>query len=89
MKKSADKAEKTYEFTISDLRGQMAPLERRFQEVTHALVHAKELETSALKESQVQAEIAKQVYMYIFVVTNLLFVLLSLSFKLWYFDGLN
>ena len=61
MKKSSDKAEKTYQYTISDLRGQMAPLERRFQEVTRALVHAKELETSAIKESQTQVEIAKEV----------------------------
>lgn len=64
MRKSSEQMEKKYQSIISELRTQSAPLERRFQEVTRALVHAKEMETAAVKESHVQAELAKEVWNY-------------------------
>ncbi|XP_057291201.1 nucleoprotein TPR-like isoform X3 [Hydractinia symbiolongicarpus] len=60
MRKSSEQMEKKYQLIVSELRTQSAPLERRFQEVTRALVHAKEMETAAVKESHVQAELAKE-----------------------------
>ena len=61
LKKTLSEADKTHQYQLSELRNQMAPLERRFQEVTRALVNAKELEESAVKEAQAQASIAKEV----------------------------
>ncbi|XP_065676121.1 nucleoprotein TPR-like isoform X1 [Hydra vulgaris] len=60
LNKKISEADKAHQFQVSELRNQMAPLERRFQEVTRALVNAKELEESAVKEAQTQAAIAKE-----------------------------
>ena len=61
MKRSKDAMEKSLQAKILEIRQQSMPLERRYQEVTRALVNAKELETAAKKESQEQCAIAKTV----------------------------
>jgi len=61
LKKSSENIEKTFQAKIAEVKAQSAPLERRYQEVTRALVNAKELETAASKESQEQVKIAKDV----------------------------
>jgi len=60
IKNSADESERKYQAQIAELRQGTAPLERRLQEVTRALVQAKELETAATKESKIQVEIARE-----------------------------
>merc|ERR1712096_163750 len=59
MGKNREEMERNHQNTILDLRNQMAPLERRLQEVTRALVQAKENEAEAVKEAQEQAKIGK------------------------------
>ncbi|XP_065676170.1 nucleoprotein TPR-like isoform X2 [Hydra vulgaris] len=60
LNKKISEVDKTHQFQVSELRNQMAPLEQRFQEVTRALVNAKELEESAVKEAQNQAVLGKE-----------------------------
>ena len=61
IKHAADEAEKNYLAQIAELKQANAPLERGLQEVTKALVQAKELESSAVKEAQTQVNVAKEV----------------------------
>ena len=73
LKRSAETIERSFQAKINDIKAQSAPLERRYQEVTRALVNAKELETAATKESQEQSKIAKDVRLSIFGVFLLLY----------------
>ena len=61
LKRTCDNIEKTFQAKIADVKAQAAPLERRYQELTKALVNAKEMETAATKESREQCAIAKEV----------------------------
>ena len=61
MRRSQEDQQRNHTSTVNDLRNQIAPLERRLQEVTRALVQAKENETEAVKQAQEQAKIGKEV----------------------------
>ena len=60
LKRNYMDTERQLQSTISDLKTQMAPMDRKYQEVQKALVQAKELETNAVRTSQEQSDIAKE-----------------------------
>ena len=61
LKKNSEDIQRNHTSTVTDLRNQIAPLERRLQEVTRALVQAKENEQEAVRQAQQQAKIGKEV----------------------------
>lgn len=60
LKKTHENLEKNFQAKVADVRAQAAPLEKRYQDLTKALVHAKEMETAATNESKEQCKIAKE-----------------------------